>query len=275
MSVLIGADELAGRLDEVTVLDVRWQLTKPGSPPSGARDEYEQGHIRGSHWVDLETELAGHGPGGRHPLPSPEVFSSALRHVGVHADRPVVVLDGGNQMGAARLWWMLTDAGHRSVQVLDGGFAAWQAAGQPVESGPDRPSEPGTFVARPGARSQVDAAGVAEAVAAGRRVVDVRAGERYRGEVEPIDPVGGHIPGAINLPSTENFAGGRLLAADVLRERFADLEQGDIVYCGSGVTAAQTLLALEVAGIEGVALYPGSWSDWVSDPARPVVTGDH
>lgn len=275
MTVLITAEELATRLDEVTVLDVRWNLGAPGRPAPSGRAEYEDGHIPGSRWVDLETELAApsSGPGGRHPLPEPEVFTAAMQRVGVSPERPVVVLDNGSVMGAARLWWMLSDAGHPSVRVLDGGIAAWRDAGLALDTGPDRPGEPGTFVARPGRLRRVDAEGVQDALRAGRRVVDVRAGERYRGEVEPIDPVGGHIPGAINLPSSDNFTDGRMRSADVLRARFADLGAGDVVYCGSGVTATQTLLALQVAGVEDVGLYAGSWSDWVSDEHRPVATG--
>ena len=279
MTVLIEAQELAELLRQdraPVVADVRWSL---GGPPG--RPQFEAGHIPGSQWVDLENELsaAPHGPGGRHPLPAVEVFEQAMRRIGVSDGRTVVVCDAANALAASRLWWMLTDAGHDDVRVLNGGVAAWTAAGLPVETGAAAPVAPGDFTARLGQRRLhlADEVLVALAVPDPRVLVDVRAAERYSGETEPMDPVAGHIPGAINLPSMANVdASGKFLAPDVLAERFAAarVDESAIVYCGSGITAAHTLLALEHAGVRDAGLYAGSWSDWINDPARPVATGE-
>ena len=275
--VLVEVDELAQALADdqpPVVADVRWNLTGP--PGLG---EFEAGHIPGAQWVDLEHELSGspRGPGGRHPLPPVAVFEQAMRRIGVTAGRGVVVCDGANALAASRLWWMLTDAGFTDVRVLNGGVAAWRAAGQEVETGAAREVPPGDFVAAAGRRRLLDADGVAVALERGASVlVDVRAPERYSGETEPMDPVAGHIPGAINLPSMSNAAAdGRFLPAAELAARYsaAGVDESAILYCGSGVTAAHTLLALAQAGISDAHLYAGSWSDWVSDPSRPVATG--
>ncbi|MVA75724.1 sulfurtransferase [Auraticoccus sp. F435] len=274
---LVDADELARLLagdDPPLVLDARWNLLGPDG-----REEFEAGHVPGSRWVDLEHELSGHddrsrGGAGRHPLPTPEVFQAAMRRVGLDPGRAVVAVDGGALLPAARLWWLLRDAGHDRVQVLDGGFAAWRAAGQPVETGPSAAVAPGGFVAGPPRLPATDAAGVQQALAEGRPVVDVRAAARYRGDEEPVDPVGGHVPGAQNLPSALLFGqDGRLLPPAELARVLGDLGPEPVLYCGSGVTASQTVLALAEAGREDGVLYAGSWSDWVSDPGRPVQTG--
>jgi thiosulfate/3-mercaptopyruvate sulfurtransferase len=253
------------------VLDVRWQL---GGPPG--RADYLRGHIPGAAFVDLETELAGPaGAAGRHPLPESDVFARAMRSAGVSGERPVVVYDGA---GAPRAWWVLRFFGHPSVAVLDGGLAAWEAAGYPIEAG--EPSiEAGDFVARPGGMPMLDAAG-ASALAGGNGVLlDARAPERYRGEVEPVDPVAGHIPGAVNVPATVNLGpDGRFRPAAELREQFerAGVRPGATIgaYCGSGVSAAVDVLALELAGYPGAALYVGSWSEWITDPSRAVATAE-
>ncbi|MEV4803837.1 sulfurtransferase [Nonomuraea sp. NPDC049421] len=259
------------RQGEVTVLDVRWRL---GGPPG--LESYREGHIEGAVYCDLDTDLAAPpGTGGRHPLPGAAAFQSAMRRLGVSAGRPVVVYDDAAATVAARAWWTLRYFGHQDVRVLDGGLPAWLAAGFPVTKEAPAPAE-GDFTARPGGMPVLSADEAGEL--AGRGVLlDARAGERYRGEVEPVDPVAGHVPGAVSAPTTGNVApDGRFLAPDDLRSRFAALGVGDGVetgaYCGSGVTAAHEVLALEVAGLPA-ALYVGSWSDWVTDPARPIATG--
>ena len=202
-----------------------------------------------------------------------------MRRAGVDDDRPVLVYDENDSMAAARAWWLLRYFGHQQVQVLDGGYQAWLAADEPIETGPAPAPPPGTFTARPGHLPLLDAAGAARVAREGV-LLDARAAERYRGEVEPVDPVAGHIPDAVSAPTTGNLGpGGRFLDPEALRARFAGLGVPAAdgagttgVYCGSGVTAAHEVLALSLAGIPA-ALYVGSWSDWITDPARPVVTG--
>ncbi|MGP3982830.1 sulfurtransferase [Streptomyces sp. KR80] len=265
-----GGDRREGANPPV-LLDVRWQL---GGPPG--RPGYEAGHIPGAVYVDLDTELAGPaGAAGRHPLPALDAFGTAMRRAGVSADRPVVAYDGGLGWAAARAWWMLRWAGHEDVRVLDGGLSAWTSEGHPLTTEVPAP-DGGGFVPRPGGVPLLSADGAA-ALARSGVLLDARAGERYRGEVEPIDPVAGHIPGAVSAPTTENVTeDGRFRPAADLRERFASLGAGEDatvgVYCGSGVSAAHEVLALAVAGIPA-ALYVGSWSEWSSDPQRPVATG--
>jgi thiosulfate/3-mercaptopyruvate sulfurtransferase len=271
--VLISASELAGLLgsDEPPIVaDVRWTL---GGPPG--KPDFEARHVPGAVWVDLEAHLsAPPGAGGRHPLPPVAVFEEAMRDIGVRQDVLVVAYDAANSQAASRLWWLLTDAGHHKVRVLDGGLAAWLAAGLNTESGPGTPRPRGNFVARPGQRAQMSAAEIASTLGSrdAPRLVDVRAPERYSGKNEPIDPIAGHIPGAINLPATAYVdADGRFLPPAMIAARYAAAGgvEGAVLYCGSGITAAQGLLALESAGITA-AIYPGSWSDWISDPTRPV-----
>ncbi|MEU5431269.1 sulfurtransferase [Streptomyces olivoreticuli] len=251
------------------LLDVRYQL---GGPPG--RPQYEAGHIPGAAYVDLDAELAGPaGERGRHPLPDVEAFGAAMRRAGVRSDREVVTYDGGTGWAAARTWWMLRWAGHSSVRVLDGGLAAWTARGGALATGAP-PAEEGDFAPAPGALPLLDADGAA-ALARRGVLLDARAGERYRGETEPIDAVAGHIPGAVSAPTTENVTeDGRFRPAEELAARFAGLgASGEVgVYCGSGVSAAHEVLALAVAGIPA-ALYVGSWSEWSSDRSRPVATG--
>ncbi|MEU2739979.1 sulfurtransferase [Streptomyces sp. NPDC007095] len=279
MNAIISAAELASDLagpNPPVVLDIRWQLstaTAAGAAPFDGRAAYAAGHIPGAVFVDLDAELAGEpGVGGRHPLPDLEVFGEAMRTAGVSADRDVVVYDGGVGWAAARAWWLLGWTGHPSVRVLDGGLAAWSG---PVSSEIPEPA-PGTFEPAAGARPLLDADGAA-ALARTGLLLDARAGERYRGEVEPIDPVGGHIPGAVSAPTTENVTEtGEFRPSGELAERFKSLgvtgtsEVG--VYCGSGVSAAHEVLALAVAGIPA-ALYVGSWSEWSRDGSRPVAVG--
>jgi len=253
------------------LLDVRWEL---GGPPGV--EGYRRGHIPGAVYTDLDRELAGPPGPGRHPLPDARVFEAAMRAHGVSRERPVVVYDGGAGAAAARAWWDLRYYGHPDVRVLDGGLAAWRAAVRPLTTEEPAPVA-GDFTASPGHMPLLDA-GDAGRLAAEGLLLDARAAPRFRGEVEPVDPVAGHIPGARSLPVAGLLGdSGLLLPADDLRARFEAIgaHPGTTVgaYCGSGVTAAQEVLALAVAGIDA-ALYVGSWSDWITDPRRPIATGD-
>jgi len=300
---LIDVESLAGLLAggaPPVLLDVRWAL---GGPPG--IDSYCKGHLPGAVYVDLDSDLAGPpgGAGGRHPLPAADDFSAAMRRAGVRAGHPVVVYDDGDSTIAARAWWTLRYFGHDQVRVLDGGFRAWAAAGQPVTVAEPEVAA-GDFSAVPG-RLPVLSAAEAAALARSGVLLDARPGERYRGETEPVDPVAGHIPGAVSAPTRANVGpDGRFLPAAELRERFAGLGvpvgQPDVspgarsgtspgapasaspavaagsvavgAYCGSGVTAAHEVLALELAGVPA-SLYVGSWSGWAADPGHPVATG--
>ena len=272
---LIGPDELAGVIGSdagPVLLDVRWQL---GGPPG--RDAYLAGHLPGAVFVDLDADLAAPpGAGGRHPLPDPAAFQAAMRRRGVRGDRAVVVYDQRDTTAAARAWWLLGYHGHADVRVLDGGYDGWVARGLEVTTEVPDP-EPGDFTARPGRRPLLDA-GAAAKVAGEGVLLDARAAARYRGEQEPVDPVAGHIPGARGAPATDNLApDGRLRPPAELRARFQALGVRDGVplgaYCGSGVVASHLVLALELAGYPA-ALYAGSWSEWITDPTRPVATGE-
>ncbi|KUO03280.1 3-mercaptopyruvate sulfurtransferase [Streptomyces caeruleatus] len=279
MNAIISASELASELtgeNPPVLLDVRWQLSlakSAGEPPFDGRAAYEAGHIPGAVYVDLDRELAS-APGthGRHPLPDLAEFGAAMRRSGVSSGTPVVVYDGGQCWAAARAWWLLRWTGHPDVRVLDGGLPTWEG---PLETAVRTPAE-GDFEPTPAATGLLDADGAA-ALARSGLLLDARAGERYRGEVEPIDRVGGHIPGAVSAPTNENVGSdGRFLPAEELADRFKSLgvsEGTEIgVYCGSGVSAAHQVLALAAAGIPA-ALYVGSWSEWSSDPSRAVAVG--
>ena len=268
-SVLISAAELAETLEDVTVLDVRWKL---GGPPG--HGEYLNGHIPGAVYVSLDTELAAHGAptDGRHPLPSLDALQAAARRWGVREGRPVVVYDGAGNLAAARAWWLLRWAGVEDVRLLDGALPAWEG---PLDTD-DVVPEPSAIVLRGGALPTLALDEVGAFAQAGV-LLDARAGERYRGEVEPIDPKAGHIPGAASAPTTENLAtDGRFRAPEELRERFAavgaDGSRPVGVYCGSGVTAAHEIAALAIAGVDA-ALYAGSWSQWSNHDELPVATG--
>jgi len=283
--LLVTAGELAAELardrpgdpgdpgEPPVLLDVRWRLAGPPGI-----DSYRQGHLPGAVFVDLDRDLAGPpGPAGRHPLPDPAAFQAAMRAAGVSRDRPVVVYDDSDAMSAARGWWTLRYFGHPDVRVLDGGYRAWAGAGLPVSTDEPAPA-PGDFSAEPGQMPVLDAAGAQETARTGL-LLDARAGERYRGETEPVDPVAGHIPGAVSAPTAGNVnPDGTFKDPAGLAARFAalgaDPGPGTPVgsYCGSGVTAAHEVFALALAGIPA-ALYVGSWSNWVTDPARPVATG--
>jgi thiosulfate/3-mercaptopyruvate sulfurtransferase len=267
---------------QVVVLDVRWRL---GGPPG--IDSYADGHLPGAMFIDLDSELSGApGQGGRHPLPESGVFENAMRAAGLHNDQFAVAYDDGDATIAARLWWMLRYYGHDQVAVLNGGYRAWTQAGLPISKAISRPA-PGDFaVTRTGGMPVLDHAAAGRLARSGF-LLDARQGERYRGEVEPVDPAAGHIPGAISAPTRENVGpDGRFASNDELARRFSSLglpdsadaatgPEGEPVigaYCGSGVTAAHEVLALELAGLPA-ALYVGSWSQWSADPSRPVATG--
>ncbi len=271
-SALISVHELGDRSGH-TLLDVRWQLSTGAQP-----DLYASGHIPGAVFVDLDRDLsAPAGDGGRHPLPVAEDFERAMRAAGVRNATPVVVYDDADGLPAARAWWLLRYFGHAQVAVLDGGLGAWLSAGRPLAEGDETPQQPGDFAAQPGAMPVLDADGAARLAGAGV-LIDARSPERYRGEVEPMDPVAGHIPGARNWPMARDLdAQGLFRPPAELAEDLGALTAGAAevgAYCGSGITAAHTVLALELAGIPGAALYPGSWSEWVTDPSRPVATGE-
>jgi thiosulfate/3-mercaptopyruvate sulfurtransferase len=264
------SSELAGDRPPV-LIDVRWSLAGPPGI-----EAYRAGHLPGARFADLDADLAGRrGAGGRHPLPEAAEFEGAMRRLGVSGDSAVVVYDAADGVPAARAWWDVRYFGHHDVRVLDGGYAAWVTAGLPVT-----PAEPvivpGDFVARPGGLPVLDADSAARLASDGV-LVDVRVGERFRGEVEPVDPIAGHIPGAVNLPTTGNVGpDGKFLDGQTLAKRFQSLDAGGQevgAYCGSGVNAAHTVFAMTLAGLPTPALYVGSWSNWIADGTRPIATG--
>ena len=278
---LISADQLAAAQRAGTpprVLDCSFELTDP----EAGRRTYDAGHVPGAHYLHLDQALsaAKTGRNGRHPLPSRETFAATMAALGVGDDTQVVAYDNAGGMYAARLWWMLRWAGHRAVAVLDGGLAAWTGAGQPVATdSPDAPPA-GDFSLREPLVATVDYEAVKANVDSPRRLVlDARAPDRFRGENETMDPVGGHIPGARNRLFKDNLdADGRFKPAARLRAEFDAITGGRpadelVNQCGSGVTACHNLLAMEVAGLKGAALYPGSWSEWSAQPGAPIATG--
>jgi thiosulfate/3-mercaptopyruvate sulfurtransferase len=273
LTVLTTAEQLLADPEGVVLLDVRWALGDPHG-----REDHLAGHLPGAVFVDLETELAAP-PSvaeGRHPLPSLQALQSAARRWGVRDGSRVVVHDATSGLAAARAWWLLRWGGLADVTILDGGLAAWTAAGGRLDTGPVVP-EPGDVTLRGGGMPVLTAEEAAALPASGGVLLDARAAERYRGEVEPVDPRAGHVPGAVSAPTTGNLdTDGRFRTAAVLSGRFAALgvHPGTAVgvYCGSGVTAAHEVAALAEVGIEA-ALWPGSWSQWSNDPTRPVATG--
>jgi thiosulfate/3-mercaptopyruvate sulfurtransferase len=272
MHLLTTPSELVDlRATGARVLDVRWRLDRPDG-----RAEHREGHIPGAVYVDLEHELsrAGRPDEGRHPLPIRESLEGSARRWGLNDGDVVVVYDDAQSVPAARAWWLLRGHGVADVRVLDGGLKAWIAAGLPLEAGDVRPTR-GTIVLR---EFDVPVVGIDEAAAwpDSGVLLDVRAAERYRGEVEPMDPIAGHIPGAVSLPTTVHMTDGRFAVPDAIRANFAAVGASGATpvaaYCGSGVTAAHTALAGALAGID-VTVFPGSWSQWSNTPGRPVATG--
>jgi thiosulfate/3-mercaptopyruvate sulfurtransferase len=279
-TTLISAAELLPHLEKPDwlVVDCRFDLARPAA----GEEAYRLGHIPGAVYAHLDRDLssATTPTSGRHPLPAPERFAATLSRWGVTSDTQIVAYDADTGAYAARLGWMLRWVGHAKVAVLDGGFKAWDSVGLPTSA--DVPARaPSHFVARPDRSAWLDAAQVAQRVRQRDwRLLDARAPERFAGEIEPIDAVAGHVPGARNHPfATSLGPDGRLLPAAQLRERFAISQDGvtdgnTIAMCGSGVTACHLLLALEVAGKPGAKLYAGSWSEWIRDAARGVAKGD-
>ena len=278
---LIGTTALADLLahdSTVVVVDCRFDLA---DTEAGSRG-YLAAHVPGAVYAHIDRDLSGPKTGlnGRHPLPSPEVLCETLGRVGIAAGTQVIAYDQDSGMYASRLWWLLRWMGHDAVAVLDGGLAAWMRDGRPTVSGVEsRPRVAFHGSARSDLTATADALPAFVAMP-DARLVDARAPERFRGDVEPLDPVAGHIPGAVNHFFQWNLADGQFQAPDALRTRLVasigDVDGSDVIcYCGSGVTACHNLLALEHAGLTGARLYPGSWSEWVADPSRPVARGDN
>lgn len=275
MSVLVAAGELLTADPRPVLLDVRWAL---GDAPGQARDRYLAGHLPGAVLVDLDRELADppSAAEGRHPLPSVQRLQAAARRWGICDGDAVVAYDAAGGTVAARAWWLLRWGGVQDVRLLDGGLDAWVRAGGGLESG-DVVPPPGDVRLTGGGMPVLSIDEAGDLPARGGLLLDARAGERYRGETEPVDPRAGHVPGALSAPTTENLAAdGTFRPAAELAERFAALGAAPgapvAAYCGSGVTAAHQVAALAVAGIDA-ALWPGSWSQWSADPARPAATG--
>lgn len=274
-SDVISPAELAELLDDpqLRVLDCRASL----QDPAAGRAAYAQSHVPRARFADLLDDLSGPivpGETGRHPLPAIDVFVERLRGWGVGRTTPVVAYDDAGGAFAARLWWMLRWLGHDAAAVLDGGFSAWVAGGYPLTDRVEQPPR-GDFSPAVRAELLVSARELSAPQSVARKLFDARAPERYRGDVEPLDAVAGHIPGALNLPFAENLRDGRFLAPAELRQRLAAALDGTppedaVVYCGSGVTACHDVLAFARAGLPLPRLYAGSWSEWITDPARPT-----
>jgi len=277
-NTLVSVEALNAQLGspELVVVDCRFDLRDPGS---GSR-AYAAGHILGAVYAHLDRDLSdlSRPNMGRHPLPLHDAFCQTLAGWGVTPAHQVVAYDAGDGSLAARLWWMLRLLGHRRAAVLDGGIGAWAAAGLPLSTATPRPT-PGHYRSRYDVRQLASTAVVAARMATANGVlIDARAPERFRGEVEPFDRVAGHIPGAVNRPSSANIAAGRFKPREQLAEEFSTLlgahaPADTILMCGSGVTACQNLLAMEYAGLHGGRVYAGSWSEWINDTSRPVARG--
>ncbi len=283
-TLLISAAQLQQLQQQGTpcaILDCSFDLMKPES----ADGLFETLHIAGARHVHLDRHLSTHQPGqavngGRHPLPQRETVARLLGEMGIHNSQQIVVYDRNKGHYCGRLWWMLKWLGHDAVAVLDGGMQAWQAAGGAMASGPSPAATPTQFELKPALRTLVMTEQVSSALGhPTQTVIDARAAPRYRGEMEPLDPVAGHIPGALNRPFTDNFTeDGRFKPADVLRAEWEQLLAGRPVssvvhHCGSGVTAVPNVLAMEVAGLGPTALYAGSWSEWCRTPGLPCAQG--
>jgi thiosulfate/3-mercaptopyruvate sulfurtransferase len=276
-STIVSTDLLAAHLDDWTIVDCRFDLQNE----HWGRDEYRLAHIPGAVYANLNADLsaAPSGTNGRHPLPSVDEIAATFGRLGIDRSSQVVAYDQDAGPYASRLWWMLRYLGHDASAVLDGGWAKWQREGRPSRSG-DEMRRPATFTAAPRPENRVEIGDVVSRSEDGRALlIDARAPERFEGRSETIDRVAGHIPGAANHFFKQNLAAdGTMLPPDTLRANFERLLSGRppgdaVMYCGSGVTACQNLLAMEHAGLPGTRLYVGSWSEWSSDPSRPIETG--
>jgi thiosulfate/3-mercaptopyruvate sulfurtransferase len=272
--LVVSLSDLETLHDPVRLVDARWKL---GAPEAG-RALFEQAHIPGAVYLDMDQDLADPpGVGGRHPLPSVERFEQAMSRAGIDSQTLVVAYDDGGA-GAARLWWLLRHFGHPNVAILDGGFPAWQASSRPVETGPGHPPEPTTFQARPRQDDLIEDTDALRQMLQNDAIhlLDARAPERWRGDVEPVDRIPGRIPGSINAPSGDSLHGTAFKSAEDLQRQYAALGVLDgkpiVVSCGSGVSACVDLVALELAGITGARLFPGSYSAWLAR-GLPVETG--
>jgi thiosulfate/3-mercaptopyruvate sulfurtransferase len=276
LNPLISPEDLARTAESVVIVDCRFRL----DDPSWGRTQYLEAHIPGAVYAHLDSDLSGPKTGlnGRHPLPAPDVLASTFGRLGISGGGKVVAYDQDNGMFASRLWWLLRWLGHDAVMVVDGGFSRWVAEGRPTRPGEER--HPSAAFAGAPRLEMTTSADEIEAVRSDPAwaLVDARAPERYRGDIEPIDAVAGHIPGALNRPYLSNLRDDATFRPPgELRAEFKALSGNVasdhvICYCGSGVTACHNLLALEVAGAVGAKLYPGSWSEWIADPRRPVET---
>ncbi len=265
MKTIISVQNL--ELGNAVVFDCRSTLMAPEQ----GRLDYDAGHIPGALFADLDVYLSSEpGPRGRHPLPDPQTLAAFMRSMGVNDDTTVVCYDQNAGAFAARLWWLLRWLGHEDVAVLDGGLDAWLEAGGELVTSEQTPI-PGNFSIRTSLTRTCEADRLPSDEV---KLLDARDEARFRGEVEPIDKVAGHIPGAVCLPFVGNLTDGKFKSPEALRERFGDLDDQSACYCGSGVTATHNILAICIAGLPEPMLYPGSWSEWVEDPARPIATGD-
>jgi thiosulfate/3-mercaptopyruvate sulfurtransferase len=278
-TLLISTAELAAHLDDpaFAIVDVRHDLAQPDTM---GESQYRAAHIPGARFAHMDRDLAAAktGRNGRHPLPSPEACAALFGRLGIDASKQVVAYDAGGGMYAPRLWWMLRWLGHDAVAVLDGGFAKWVREGRPTNAAIPAP-RPATFAVRGVDRTFAAADVLASLADRSLMLIDARGAERFRGEVEPLDPVAGHVPGAVNRPYLQNLEpDGTFKSPEKLRTEFASIVGATsapkiVNMCGSGVSACHNMLAMELAGIAGTKLYPGSWSEWCADPSRPVARG--
>lgn len=276
-NTIVTADELAAHLDQCVVVDCRHDLTDPDSGPAA----WAVGHLPDAFFLHQDFDLSGPktGRNGRHPLPERETLQRKLESIGLSDGDQLVAYDDIGGVAASRLWWLVRWLGHPGAAVLDGGIQAWRMAGHPLSHAQPVPRT-GSLSRRASLVAQFDTQRIVAALGTGRHLlVDARSPERYRGEIEPLDPVAGHIPGAVNRPIQQNLRpDGRFKSIGTLRAEFLELLAGRdprtvVHHCGSGIAACHNLLAMELADLSGGAMYPGSWSEWCADPARPVIVG--